>query len=150
MGRVFARACDAEVGDARCGVNLDAPAFRGEGVVTQVLDARTLRVAGLAAFADGWFSGGMAVAESGWRGEATAHRKSGASDVLELRAPAPVAPGESFVVTAGCDKQFATCRAKFGNGLNFRGCPHMPGNDALIAGPDARFPMDGASRSAGA
>ena len=29
-----------------------------------------------------------------------------------------------------CDKRFATCKAKFANALNFRGFPHLPGNDA--------------------
>jgi uncharacterized phage protein (TIGR02218 family) len=37
--------------------------------------------------------------------------------------------GDAVVVTAGCDKSFSTCKAKFGNGLNFRGFPHLPGND---------------------
>ena len=33
-------------------------------------------------------------------------------------------------MTAGCDKSFATCKAKFDNAVNFRGFPHLPGNDA--------------------
>ena len=44
-----------------------------------------------------------------------------------------IAPGDTFTVTAGCDKQFATCQAKFANAVNFRGFPHMPGNDFVIA-----------------
>ena len=28
---------------------------------------------------------------------------------------------------------FATCRAKFANAVNFRGFPHMPGNDYILA-----------------
>ena len=42
-----------------------------------------------------------------------------------------VAVGDAFTVTAGCDKQFSTCKAKFDNALNFRGFPYMPGNDAV-------------------
>ena len=38
-------------------------------------------------------------------------------------------PGDRFSVTAGCDKSFSTCRAKFANHLNFRGFPHLPGAD---------------------
>ena len=56
----------------------------------------------------------------------------------------PIAPGDTFSVTAGCDKQFATCKSKFANGLNFRGFPFMPGNDAVLAGP--ALPLDGGSR----
>jgi len=34
-----------------------------------------------------------------------------------------------------CDKRFATCRDRFANGINFRGFPHIPGNDFVIAYP---------------
>ena len=37
--------------------------------------------------------------------------------------------GDTLKLTAGCDKTFKTCREKFGNGLNFRGFPHLPGSD---------------------
>lgn len=52
-------------------------------------------------------------------------------------------------MTAGCDKSFATCRSKFGNGINFRGFPHLPGNDFIVGGvrpsdPGAG-PFDGGS-----
>lgn len=43
-----------------------------------------------------------------------------------------------------CDKRFATCRDVFDNAENFRGFPHMPGNDSLISGPGER--RDGGSR----
>ena len=33
-GRVFRPACDADLGDARCGIDLTAPAYRGTGTVT--------------------------------------------------------------------------------------------------------------------
>ncbi len=61
VGRVFARTCDADLGDARCGVSIGSPAFSGHGVVVGVGAPRTVRVRGLAAFADGWFAGGRTV-----------------------------------------------------------------------------------------
>ena len=48
--------------------------------------------------------------------------------------------GDTFTVTAGCDKQFATCQAKFANAVNFRGFPHMPGNDFITADRPPRRP----------
>lgn len=36
---------------------------------------------------------------------------------------------------AVCDYRFETCRDVFGNAGNFRGFPHLPGADALVAGP---------------
>jgi uncharacterized phage protein (TIGR02218 family) len=50
----------------------------------------------------------------------------------------PIAPGDTFAVTAGCDKRFATCRDRFDNVLNFRGFPHIPGNDFVM-----RYALDG-------
>jgi uncharacterized phage protein (TIGR02218 family) len=58
----------------------------------------------------------------------------------------PIAPGDAFAVTPGCDKQFATCKTKYANAANFRGCPHMPGNDAALAPVSSSTPLDGGSR----
>ncbi len=49
--------------------------------------------------------------------------------------PEPIAPGDAFTVTAGCDKRFATCRDRFANTVNFRGFPHIPGNDFIVSVP---------------
>lgn len=148
VGRVFSRHCDANVGDARCGVDLDAEIYRGEGVVIALIDARAFRVDGLEAFAEGWFARGRLAWDAGGVSEVSAHRFSGGEVVLEvLDAPATdLAPGASFVVTVGCDKRFATCRDTFANTANFRGFPHMPGNDAVQAGPVAGDALDGSSR----
>lgn len=39
--------------------------------------------------------------------------------------------GDRAVLIEGCDKSLATCAGRFGNALNFRGEPHLPGNDLL-------------------
>ena len=47
-------------------------------------------------------------------------------------------------LVAGCPKTFAACTAKFANGVNFRGFPHLPGNDFTFgpADPDGpRLPV---------
>jgi uncharacterized phage protein (TIGR02218 family) len=49
--------------------------------------------------------------------------------------PEPLVAGDAFTVTAGCDKRFATCRDRFANAANFRGFPHIPGNDFLVSYP---------------
>lgn len=36
-----------------------------------------------------------------------------------------------------CDHRFETCGDVFGNAENFRGFPHLPGTEALVAGPAA-------------
>jgi uncharacterized phage protein (TIGR02218 family) len=141
-GRLFQFGCDAELGDGRCGVDLDDPAFRGEGMAQAAEGDRRLRVSGLDAFADGWFARGRLAwtsgANAGRRAEVKAHRVSASEVWVELweKAPSPVEAGDEFVVTAGCDKQLATCRDRFSNVASFRGFPHMPGNDFIVAYPN--------------
>lgn len=40
-------------------------------------------------------------------------------------------PGDRALLIEGCDKSLATCAGRFGNAINFRGEPHLPGNDLL-------------------
>jgi len=138
-GRVFQFACDAELGDARCGVDTGNSAFRGEGVVTDILGNRMFAATGLAAFADGWFTRGLLTFVSGDNAgravEVKQHRRHAANVTFELwqQPGAPLTSADTFVVTAGCDKQHATCRLRFANVANYRGFPHMPGNDFLTS-----------------
>jgi uncharacterized phage protein (TIGR02218 family) len=57
-----------------------------------------------------------------------------------------VAVADAFAIAAGCDKQFATCKAKFANAANFRGFPYMPGNDAVVSTATQNQTLDGGSR----
>jgi uncharacterized phage protein (TIGR02218 family) len=63
------------------------------------------------------------------------HTLAGATATIELWQPMAldILADDTFTVTAGCDKRFATCRAKFANAVNFRGFPHMPGPDYVLA-----------------
>ncbi len=46
--------------------------------------------------------------------------------------PFPVISGARVSLTQGCDLRFATCVSRFANAANFRGEPHLPGNDLLL------------------
>src|SRR5260221_1151308 len=48
---------------------------------------------------------------------------------------ASVEPGCRIELREGCDKRFATCVSRFDNAANFRGEPHLPGNDLLTRYP---------------
>jgi len=63
-----------------------------------------------------------------------------ATSTLTLFLPAlyAIQPDDAFTIRPGCDKTFATCRAKFDNAINFRGFPHVPGNDQVLSYPDAQ------------
>jgi hypothetical protein len=78
IGRVFAKRCDATLGDARCSVNNSHPNY-----------------------------------------------------------------------VQGCNKTYSICRDRFANHLNFRGFPHMVGNDVLQATPESEPVRDGGSRGLG-
>lgn len=138
-GRLFQFTCDADLGDARCRIDLSSEVYRGTGTVLTAPTARQFTVAGLDAFADGWFTRGLFTftfgANPGVAIEVKRHeRRDGATTVELWRDPAQApAAGDTFAVTAGCDKQLATCRAKFANVENFRGFPHMPGNDFVAS-----------------
>lgn len=147
-GRFVTRACDAELGDARCGFSLGTAGYHGTGAVLEVEPTGVVRISGLGGFAAGWFSLGVL----DWEGGALAgrsvrvrsHRKEGATVRLVLEAGTGVpATGDGFSIVAGCDKAFATCKTKFANALNFRGFPHLPGNDAAYAYVSEGVPFDG-------
>lgn len=134
-GRLFQYSCDADLGDARCGIDLSGAGFRGTGTLAAVHAPRRFTVAGLGAFSDDFFTRGLMTitggVAAGFASEIKEHRREAGIVTLELWQPAGEmpAPGDAFTVTAGCDKQHTTCRAKFANQVRFRGFPHMPGND---------------------
>lgn len=45
--------------------------------------------------------------------------------------------GATVELFEGCDKQLETCAVRFDNTINFRGEPHLPGNDLLTRYPGA-------------
>jgi len=142
-GRLYAFGCDAALGDARCKVNLAG--FTATGHVTVIDDSR-LEVSGISAFADDWFTRGTI--QIGIRKlDVKRHR---APDRIELwqQPKFAINVGDEMLLVAGCDKQLSTCTAKFGNAINFRGFPHMPGNDFVAAVAAQSDPNnDGGKRS---
>ena len=140
QGRVFSRYCDAEVGDHRCGVDLSAGNFRREGTVSTVIDRSQFEVTGLSGLDDGWFVFGRVEWLSGvnvGQKHVVARFVSGEVSQVTLRQRPAYTPveGDTFRISAGCDKSVETCRAKFSNVINFRGFPHMPGNDFALSYP---------------
>jgi uncharacterized phage protein (TIGR02218 family) len=79
------------------------------------------------------------------------HVNNGAEVSFELweTMPFDIAIGDTFDVTAGCDKSLATCRGRFNNVPNFRGFPYIPGNDSVTAYANTGDKNDGGSRVGG-
>ncbi|MGB7431460.1 MAG: DUF2163 domain-containing protein [Ahrensia sp.] len=131
--RFFGGECDAEFGDHRCGVStqnytraatvltvgdnnrvrlqidntIDASLFQnGHLRLTNGTFARLLQVSSLA--------GGTRL------------------DIVLDRSLTSLVEGMQISVIQGCDKQFSTCRTRFGNAPNFRGFPHIPGGENTL------------------
>jgi uncharacterized phage protein (TIGR02218 family) len=138
VGRMYQATCDADLGDARCGVDLDDVAFSASSAVVDLLRSRAFTASGLSGFEAGWFSGGVLTwttgANAGRRAEIARHElAAGVVTLVLLEAPVQaIEAGDDFDLVAGCDKSCATCAAKFDNVVNFRGFPHIPGPDAVL------------------
>ncbi|WP_026191144.1 DUF2163 domain-containing protein [Methylosinus sp. LW4] len=150
-GDSYQKGCSADLGDARCKVDLSASSYHTTGVVLAATQGAI--VAALAeAFDDEFFTGGSLTvtsgAEAGAGGAIKSHRRFGETARLALWSQLAdgMVAGDSFTLVAGCDKSAASCRSKFSNIVNFRGFPHMPGNDLVISYPSSLAPtMDGGS-----
>ncbi|MER2604808.1 MAG: DUF2163 domain-containing protein [Siculibacillus sp.] len=135
-GRLFQHRCDADLGDARCGLAVEPEA----ATVVALAAAHRLVVSGLDGFAAAIFDRGLVRpldgAAVGRATEIRTHELDGGAVVLDLWRPlAGIAVGDHLAVFPGCDKRFETCRDRFANAGAFRGFPHIPGNDFLVAAP---------------
>lgn len=150
-GRLYTLTCSADLGDARCTVDLTNAAFHGAGTIATLEGTSTFIASGLDAFVDNWFTAGkltwVAGANAGLAIEVKSHRvlADGVHIDLWQQMPEVLTIGDTFTVTAGCDKHYTTCRDRFANAINFRGFPSIPGNDFLI-----RYPVVGEPGNNGA
>ncbi|MCC1481446.1 DUF2163 domain-containing protein [Roseibaca sp. Y0-43] len=141
-GRVYHASCSAVLGDGACRFDTGQTGFSAEVALAGMAED-VLLFDGLDSFTPGWFTHGRITALSGAAEGLVAlirlDRAQGARRQITLwdSLRAPVATGDLFRLEAGCDKQAATCRNKFANFLNFRGFPHIPGEDWLTAYPKA-------------
>jgi uncharacterized phage protein (TIGR02218 family) len=147
-GRIYAHRCDAAFGDGRCGIDA-AGLFTVSGAVATVESTERITASGLEGFASGWFRLGRLTFASGANEgvgvDIASHARDGTTVSLGFWLPLAVspAPGDTFTIVAGCDKCFSTCRDRFGNAINFRGFPHMPGSDFAYSYADGDTEHDG-------
>ncbi|WP_114390247.1 DUF2163 domain-containing protein [Notoacmeibacter marinus] len=138
QGRFVRRSCDAELGDEACKVDLNDPRWHEHVTTIGTGPGRCVRVDGGGDFLAGWFEGGVLLWTDtvGRRRSARIRREMANADcrVLELDGNGS-GPGQGSLCTliAGCDKAFHTCREKFVNQVNYRGFPHLPGNDVAYS-----------------
>lgn len=131
IGDVYTSSCRAQLGDARCGVNLTPFTFSGTVTAVEALHAFT--DSGMTQVS-GYFSNGIVTFSSGANAGLSMEVRDFAAGRFSLFLPMPkaIAVGDHFTAVAGCDKLFGTCVGRFNNALNFRGEPHVPGTDKLL------------------
>ncbi|TNB47021.1 DUF2163 domain-containing protein [Martelella lutilitoris] len=151
QGRSFTRRCDAVFGDAACGFDPGSPGFFATGAVYAVESETRLAIAATGDFAEGFFAQGVARFESGDLAgrsfDIDANTPIAGGMRVDLWLPLEHLPevGDQVRLTAGCDKAFSTCRTKFGNHLNFRGFPHVPGADFAYSYVNGESAHDGSA-----
>jgi uncharacterized phage protein (TIGR02218 family) len=124
---------------------------RQTGALTSITDAWTLvpNITGSATFAGhagpaqpaGWFNDGLITFTSGVLNGLSYEIKTwdGTNLFLYLPMIAAPAPGDTFVIEAGCNRVAGAagdCQTKFANIAYFRGEPFIPGLDSFLETPN--------------
>lgn len=150
-GQVYGPECRAELGDTRCGVDLAA--YTSSVTITAVIDRRTFEVSGAASSEPDYYLGGVFTFTSGpnagrsmevaaWGVGSPTGSPMGTpfSPTVTLFLPSGYMPqvGDTGTLRPGCDKTLAMCGERYGNILNYRGEPYLPGLDAMLVYPDAK------------
>ncbi len=138
--------CRADLADKRCRVALRR--FTRLSAISSMQSDQLFEADGLSsqpdAYAYGrlrWISGANSNTDSEVR--TTTIISQASFDVARLQITLrddplhAVAADDRFEISFGCDKRYGTCLGRFGNQLNFRGEPFVPGVDALMRYPDA-------------
>lgn len=131
IGELYSATCRADFGDARC--KFDLTTITVTGAVSSVISDRSFIDTSRSEATD-YFNHGKITFTSGLNTGLSMEIKSFGSDTfgLYLDMPYIIATGDTYGAYPGCQKRFAEdCRDRWSNVINFRGEPHVPGNDAL-------------------
>ena len=147
IGQLFGPTCRAELGDAKCGINLAL--FRQNGSVSTVTDRRSfvpaagLKMVGSStpnnAAPAGWFNGGILTWTQGQNISFSMEVKTwdGTTITLFESMIFNITSGDTFTIEPGCNLTISDCTNKFNNIVNFRGEPFIPGLDQIYIYPNA-------------
>ena len=125
--------CRAELGDGACRVDM-----AGRRLLARAMACQGNLVTVDAAIDDRFRFGELRVlagpANGEWR---TILSVDGQHVGLRSALSKELAAGTPVELREGCDKRLETCAGRFANAVNFRGEPHLPGNDLLTRYPGA-------------
>lgn len=130
--RLYSKTCDADLGDARCQVNLAT--YTVTGNVTTATSRRAFTDTSRPE-ANGHFNFGKLTWTSGLNDGLSMEVGDFTADEFTLKEAMPydVAVGDTYSVYPGCAKRLTEdCKTTFNNVINFQGAPHTPGMDDLL------------------
>jgi uncharacterized phage protein (TIGR02218 family) len=122
--------CRATLGDSRCRVDL-----AGRRAIRRVASSNGAHIIlhGPPLASDAYVLGTIRWLDGRNAGAAADLATSDPNSVTLMdRPPIRPEPGDRVELVEGCDRRFSTCAQRFGNAVNFRGEPHLPGNDLLV------------------
>lgn len=131
IGEVYTPTCRAQLGDHRCKKVLTSCTHTG---TVDAVDNEFTFYDGARMETAGYFAYGTVTFTSGANVGLSMEIRDFSNGRFGLFLPLPnaVAPGDAYTAVAGCDKRIETCSARFDNAVNFRGEPHLPGNDKIF------------------
>lgn len=134
IGRIFMPSCDANLGDSRCRVDLNA--YKKDGSVVSS-DYNFFIIDTSRTEDDGWWNGGLIKFTTGDNRLLTCEIKSyikstGRID-FQANFPYKIKAGDQYIISPGCDKTISTCKSKYNNVINFRGTPQVPAPETLLS-----------------
>jgi len=141
--KVITKTCRHRLGDDKCGVDLTSMIVTGS--VTDLAEADSYPINAKRRFVDssrfeddGWFEAGTITWISGLNAGQSTDIKNFADGAFVLWDTMlyEIAEGDEYEATPGCDREFTTCKNKFGNYLNFGGFKDLPGPDAVANTPN--------------
>lgn len=133
IGEVYTPTCRVDLGSTACGIDLSP--LQETDVIASVTSRSQFTLTSYDGAEEVLASGGLTVTSglnSGRSLEIKGWNQSTKTVTLLFDLPFDLTIGDSVSFYPGCDKRFATCRDVFGNQINFRGFPHIPGTDALL------------------
>lgn len=152
----FQKTCRVDLGDSRCGIDLNASAtYKINGTVGVVYNRRlfTSATANIFARPAAWFTAGkitwLTGDNAGYISEIKTHSKQPADTQAWVEMwesmPVDITVGDTFQLQVGCAKTVEVCKSKFDNVINFRGFPRMPPQDVIMQTATKRDKNNGKS-----
>lgn len=145
--------CAHTLGDGGCTINLTSATYLVSGTVATNVNTTTNNditstTAGLIAKATDFFSLGIITFTSGGNSGVTRAIRRFINNTTSVEVqfvnppPNVIAAGDTFTLTAGCDKSYGTCSSRFSNTAHFKGFPFVPVPETMYDGGSVNTSVD--------